>query len=221
MERFISECVVCLKAKAENKPYPVLLEPLPVPNMAWTHISMDFVEWLPKSKGKDVILVVVDRMTKYSHFIALSHPYTVTQVVELFINHIYKLHGMPSIIVFDRDIIFTIKLWQELFRSVQVQVRLSIAYHSQTDGQTKRVNQCLEVYLRWMAFQEPKHWMAWLAWAEWWYNSCYHTSLKTTPFQALYGLPPPQINEMAIPGSMTPQVQGELLEKGTILGRLR
>lgn len=72
-----------------------------------------------------------------------------------------------------------------------------------------------------MAFQEPKRWMEWLALAEWWYNSSYHTSLKTTPFQALYGFPPPQINEMAIPSSVTPQVQGMLAEKGNKLRQLK
>lgn len=81
VKEFVKACPVCQKNKAEHIPYPGLLQPLPVVDLAWTHISMDFVEGLPKSHGKDVILVVVDRFTKYSHFLTLSHPFTVQDVV--------------------------------------------------------------------------------------------------------------------------------------------
>jgi hypothetical protein len=80
---FVKTCPVCQKNKSEHIPYPGLLAPLPVPEQAWTHVSMDFVEGLPRAQGKDVILVVVDQFTKYSHFIALSHPYTTKDVVNL------------------------------------------------------------------------------------------------------------------------------------------
>jgi hypothetical protein len=76
---FVKTCAVCQKNKSENVPYPGLLQPLPVPDMAWTHISMDFIEGLPKSENKDVILVVVDRLSKYAHFLSLAHPYTAEQ----------------------------------------------------------------------------------------------------------------------------------------------
>jgi transposase InsO family protein len=112
--------------------------------MAWTHISLDFVEGLPRSEGKDVILVVVDRFTKYAHFIPLSHPYTMKQVADLFQENIARLHGQPSVIVSDRDRVFTSGLWQNLFKAMGVKLHLSSAYHPQTDGQTERVNQCLE-----------------------------------------------------------------------------
>ncbi|KAL2237851.1 UNVERIFIED_CONTAM: Transposon Ty3-G Gag-Pol polyprotein, partial [Sesamum indicum] len=104
-------------------------------------------EWLPKSDGKEVILVIVDRLTKYSHFIALKHPYTVVSIEKIFFEHVYKLHGLLLSIVTDRDKIFTSYFWEELFSLTGVSLDMSSAYHPQTDGQTEIVNQCLETYL--------------------------------------------------------------------------
>lgn len=221
VEQFIRECPVCQVTKAEHVHIPGLLNPLEVPDMAWTHITMDFIEGLPKSKGKDVILVVVDRLTKYAHFLALSHPYSVEQVVEVFMDNIHKLHGMPMAIITDRDRILTSQLFQEVFKAMKVQLRFSTAYHPQTDGQTERVNQCLESYLRSMAFQEPHQWYSWLALAEWWYNTTYHTSLQMTPFQAMYGYPPPQINEFSVPCNVSVEARVTIEQKEAILRKLK
>lgn len=157
---FVQECAVCQHSKSEHCHYPGLLEPLPIPDMAWTHITMDFIEGMPKSNGRDVIVVVIDRFTKYAHFIPLSHPYSVHSVAQAFIDNIFKLHGFQLAIMSDRDRIFTSRLWQELFKVVRVQLRFSVAYHPQSDGQTERVNQCVESYLRCMAFSEPKKWLS-------------------------------------------------------------
>jgi hypothetical protein len=86
---------------------PGLLQPLPVPPAAWRTISLDSIEGLPKSNGHDMILVVVDKLTKYDHLLPLKHPFTSLQVAQLFIDNIYKLHGLPQCIVSDRDKIFT------------------------------------------------------------------------------------------------------------------
>jgi hypothetical protein len=85
--------------------------------MAWTHISMDSVEGLPVSNNKDMILVVVERFTKFAHFIALKHPITVKVVAKAFTDNMFKLHGLPMVIVTDRDRIFTSNLWRELFKT--------------------------------------------------------------------------------------------------------
>ena len=117
---------------------------------------MDFIEGLPKSEGKAVILVVVDRFSKYAHSIPLSHPFTVKQVADAYLDNVQKLHEPPTVIVSDRDKIFTSGLSQDLFKALGVQLHMSTSYHPQTDGQTERVNQCLEGYLRCMVFDNPK-----------------------------------------------------------------
>ena len=119
---------------------------------------MDFVEGLPLSEHKDLILVVVDRFTKYAHFISMKHPISVQSVARAFRDNIFKLHGLPTIIVTNRDRIFTSTLWQDLFKSLGVKLHFSTSYHPQTDGQTERVNQCLENYISNMAFLQPKKW---------------------------------------------------------------
>ncbi|CAM8878273.1 unnamed protein product [Rhodiola kirilowii] len=95
--------------------------------------------------------------------------------------------------VSDRDKIFTSNVWRALFRCFGTQLHLSTAYHPQSDGQTKRLNQCLEHYLRAMCFRQPRQWSKWLSIAELWYNSAYHSALKCSPFQVVYGYTPPSI----------------------------
>jgi len=109
---------------------------------------MDFIEGLPKSEGYSVILVVVDRLTKCAHFLPLKHPYTASTVAQVFMDRVVTLHGLPHSIVTDRDTVFLSHFWKELFKLYKVNLHLSTAYHPQTDVQTERVNQCLEMFLR-------------------------------------------------------------------------
>jgi hypothetical protein len=190
IQDYIAQCEVCAQAKTEHCRLPGLLQPLPVPPTAWHTISLDFIEGLPKSKSYDTILVVIDKLTKYAHFICLAHPYTAATVAQLFLNHIYKLHGMPSIIISDRDRIFTSAFWQELFKLTETTLNMSSSYHPQTDGQTERLNQCLETYLRCMVHSCPSKWSQWISLAEFWYNSTFHSAHGLSPFQALYGHQP-------------------------------
>jgi transposase InsO family protein len=144
---FVSSCQVCQQAKPDRSRLPGLLQPLAVPDRAWKVLSMDFIEGLPLSGRFNTIFVVVDLFSKYAHFIGLKHPFTAASVASLFMQQVYRLHGMPSAIVSDRDRIFTSKLWSELFNLAHVDLRMSTAYHPQSDGQTERVNQCLETFL--------------------------------------------------------------------------
>ena len=108
---------------------------------------MDFIVGLPKVGNKVVIVVVVDWLSKYAHFCALLHQFTSAMVAQLFIDQIFKLHGMPTSIVSDRDPTFTSKFWQELFKLQGTQLKMSTSYHPQTDGKIEAVNKFLEMYL--------------------------------------------------------------------------
>lgn len=122
VHQLVFECDVCQRQKGENVASPGLVHPLPIPTRIWIDISVDFVDSLPKSQGKEVILVVVDQLRKYPHFLAVAHVYTAQEVAQLFLDNIYRLHGMPSSIVSDRDPIFTSKFWQEHSSLSRVQV---------------------------------------------------------------------------------------------------
>ena len=111
----MAECLVCQQNKVETVKTPGLLQPLKIPSRHWEEVSMYFTIGLPKSEGRNVIMVVVDRLAKYAHFCALSHPFSASIVVEAFINIVQKLHGSLKIIVSDRDPIFTGKFWNDLF----------------------------------------------------------------------------------------------------------
>jgi hypothetical protein len=187
---FVQSCLICQQAKADRSKAPGLLQPLPVPNSAWHVISMDFVEGLPMSNSYNCVLVVVDLLTKFGHFIPLRHPFTAVSVAKSFFHNVYRLHGLPGAIISDRDKIFTSHFWTELFKLTDVQLCRSTAYHPQSDGQTERLNQCLETYLRCFIHAAPSKWYHWLSSVEFWYNTCSHSAIGRSPFEALYGYPP-------------------------------
>jgi hypothetical protein len=126
---YVQACQICQQAKSEHVKLPGLLQPLPVPSQAWQSVSMDFIEGLPKSNSYDVLLVVIDKFSKYAHLIPMSHPYSALQVAQVYLNNVYKLHGLPQSIISDRDRVFTAKIWQELFRLSDTQLQMSSAYH--------------------------------------------------------------------------------------------
>jgi hypothetical protein len=166
VDSYVKQCSICQHTKHSHDHPAGLLQPLPIPAGVWQDVSMDFVEGLPKSEGYSVILVVVDRLTKFAHFIPLRHPYTTDTVAQLFLDNVVKLHGLPSSIVSDRDKIFVSHFWKHLFKLYKVNLTMSTAYHPQTDGQTERINQCLEMYLRCSVQDSPKSWKSWLSLAE-------------------------------------------------------
>jgi hypothetical protein len=193
VKRFIMECDTCQRVKAEKLSPAGLLQPLPIPERPWLSISMDFIEGLPFFQGYSVIWVIVDRLTKYAHFIPLKHPYTAEKLAQVFMNQLFKLHGMPQLIISYRDSTFTSKFWTEVFKLQGVFLSFSTAYHPQSDGQSEAVNKYVENYLRCMVGDKPKEWVTWLHLSEYCYNTAFHHSTKITPFEALYGYSPPRL----------------------------
>jgi hypothetical protein len=182
---------------------------------------MDFIIGLPLSSGYTTIMVVVDRLTKYAHFITMRSDYTSKSVAEAFMHNIVKLHGMPKSIVSDRDKVFTSAFWQHLFKLQGTTLAMSSAYHPQSDGQTEVLNKVLELFLRCFTFNNPKSWFRALSWAEYWYNTAFQTSIGMTPFKALYGRDPPYLTKYETQVTDPPALQDELLERDQILQQLK
>lgn len=138
------------------------------------------------SNNYNCLLVVVDLLTKYGHFIPLCHPFTAASVAKSFFHTVYRLHGLHGALISDRDRIFTSHFWTELLKLADVQLCRSTAYHPQSDGQTEMLNRCLEAYLRCFVHACPSKWSHWLSSAEFWYNTCTHSTIGRTPFEAMY-----------------------------------
>ena len=190
VRRYIKGCDTCARSKSSrHKPYGLLM-PLEVPKKPWESISMDFITDLPKSNGHDAILVVVDRFSKMAHFIPCSKKISAKTTAKLILQHIVKLHGLPRDIVTDRGPQFHSKFWKNLFGLLGTKVSLSSAFHPQSDGQSERVNQILEQYLRCTINYLQSNWCEALPLAEFSYNNTIHSSTQKSPFYANYGFHP-------------------------------
>lgn len=197
----LAKCDLCKKSKASrHKPYGEL-QPLTVPNAPWESVSMDFITDLPPSKepmtGKahDAILVIVDRFTKYAYFLPYLKTGTAEDAAYVFLRHVTAQHGMPDELVTDRDKLFTSNFWKSLMAQLGPKLRLSTAYHPQSDGQTERTNQTLEQYLRCYVNHPQNDWVKLLPLAQFAYNSAPSESTRTSPFYANYGYQPTAYGE--------------------------
>ncbi|GJS49281.1 ty3-gypsy retrotransposon protein [Tanacetum coccineum] len=221
VEEYVKQCLVCQQTKYATQAPGGLLQPLPTPTAVWEDVSMDFITGLPVFKGLTVILVVVDRFSKYAHFGTLPTSFNAPQVAELFVEMVVKHHGFPRTVVSDRDPIFVSKFWKHMFEASGTKLNHSTAYHPQTDGQTEVVNRGLKQYLRAMVSNRPQQWVKFLSWAEYCYNTSYHSSIKMSPFQALYGRLPPAIIPYAPGSSKVAAVDEVLTEQEELLRKLR
>lgn len=134
VQQFVQQCQTCQQAKTEHIKTPGLLQPLPVLTQAWQVVSLDFIKGLPTSDHYNAIPVIINKFSKYGHFIPLHHLFTATQITKLYLDHVYKLHGLPQTIISDRDPVFTSNVWQRLFKLTDTKLLMSSAYHPQTDG---------------------------------------------------------------------------------------
>ncbi|KAJ1589116.1 hypothetical protein NDA15_002508 [Ustilago hordei] len=187
---YVASCPVCARYKApRHRPYG-LLQPLATPDRPWGSISLDFIEGLPPSKNYDSILVIVDRLTKFAILAPTHKTVTAKQTAVLLYGHMVRLFGYPDHMVSDRGRQFISGAWKAFAEQMGVKHSLSTAYHPQTDGQTERVNQVVEQYLRMYCNYEQNDWADLLDTAAFVYNNTVHNSIGVSPFFACYGWNP-------------------------------
>ena len=187
VKEFVRTCDTCARAKStHHRPYG-LLQPLPNPIRPWASISTDFITDLPETNGFNSILVVVDRFTKMAHFIPCVKAISGMETLNLLLTNIVRLHVLPDEIISDRGPQFISTFWKRLFQTMGTSTKLSMAFHPGTDGQTERVNQILEQYLRCMISYQQDEWIKFLLMAKFAYNNTLHSSTGVTPFFANYG----------------------------------
>jgi transposase InsO family protein len=192
--QYVKECAVCQGAATpRHRPYGEL-ESLPIPQRPFSDLAMDFITHLPQTIYKDTtvdaILVIVDRFSKYATFLSVPSTIDAVQLAELFHQEIELRFGPPNSIVSDRGSLFTSKFWSKLCYQSHVKLRFSTAFHPQTDGQTERMNQVLESYLRCFINTEQTNWPNLLATAQFATNNAVNSTTGLTPFKALYGYDP-------------------------------
>ena len=158
IKEFVQECLICQQAKHDTTLPSGLFEPLPILEKIWDDVAMDFIIGLPPSNRHTIIMVVIDRLSKCAHLSSLKSDFNSKQVANLFMKTIVKLHGFTNTIVSDRDKVFTSLFWQQLFKLSGTTLKLSTAYHPQTDGQCEALNKCVDMYLRCFTFENPKEW---------------------------------------------------------------
>ena len=198
IKRYVQSCQVCQRTKPRNEKDPGLLTSLDIPASRWTDISVDFVGPLPKSDGKDGIMVVVDRLTKRAHFVPTTIRASSKEIGQLLKDHIFKLHGLPRSILSDRDTRFTSEYWQKLMKDLDVNVQMTTAYHQRANGLAERTIRSLKQYLGSYLNATSTNWTNYLSVAEFSYNSVYNSSVGMSPFVADIGYLPRAPIDLAI-----------------------
>lgn len=189
-KQYVQGCADCQRNKPRNQAPSGLLKSLPVPSARWESISMDFITDLPMSDEKNCIVTVVDRLTKMAHFIPTTTTCSAPVVADLFLKNIFRLHGLPRSIISDRDTRFTGGFWKELMRLLDIKLKMSTAFHPQTDGQTERTNRILEEILRNYVNYAQSNWTEKLHLVEFAYNNSDQDSIGCSPFFLNYGFHP-------------------------------
>ncbi|KEP45803.1 putative Transposon Tf2-1 polyprotein, partial [Rhizoctonia solani 123E] len=190
VKSYVEHCEVCIRSKPSNQLPVGLLKPLPIPDRPWEDIAYDLIVGLPESEGFDAILSVIDRFSKMAHFIPCRGTATSQDIANLFLTYVWKLHGLPKSTVSDRGTVFHSHFIQHLYERMDVKPTFSTAYHPQTDGQTERVNQIVEGYIRMFSNHQQDNWASLLPLAEFSYNNSLQTATGKSPFEICYGYNP-------------------------------
>jgi len=191
IKQYVKSCESCQSNKTVTQSPSGLLQPLEIPNAPWDHVTMDFIGPLPMtSKGHNSIVIFVDKLTKYCYYEPTTTTADATKIADIFFNTIVRRHGIPRAIISDRDTRFTSNVWSNLFKLTGTTLKMSSAYHPQSDGQTERQNQTLETMLRNYINVYQNDWDAHLNAIEFAYNNSKHASTKFTPFYLNHGYHP-------------------------------
>jgi hypothetical protein len=191
--QYITNYHECRRAKPFQDTYNGVLIPLPIPQQPWQDISMDFVTELPEDQGFNSILVVTCRMSKERHLIpckAGQGGISAESTAELFIQNVVRLHGLPDTAVSDRGTQFVARFWRRLCEILAITVKLSTAFHPESDGQTEVENKEMERYLRTYVSYQQDDWVKWLALAEFAANNAPSATTLVSPFFATRGYDP-------------------------------
>ena len=190
IRKHTKECDACQRTKPSTQKPSGELQPLPIPARPWQSIGMDYLGPLPvSSNGHDMILIAVDRLTKMAHFIPTTSNVTSKQTAELFLQYVFRYHGLPENIVSDRDPKFTARFWKNLTKALGVDMLMSTSAHPQTDGQSEATVKIIQKLLKPFCLQD-QDWEMLLPSLEFAYNDTKQTSTHETPFYLNYGYHP-------------------------------
>ena len=187
---YVCTCDLCNRTKVQRRKPQRELHPIETPNRRWEKISVDFVVELPDAHSYDAIMNVVDYATKWAHFLPTHTTVSAEGAAWLYFRDIWKHHGLPETVLSDRGSQFVAGFTRELYRLLRIELASSTAYHPQTDGQTERVNQEMEQFLRLFVNERQDDWDELLPLAEFSYNNHIHSSTQQTPFMADTGRNP-------------------------------
>jgi len=190
VKKYVQGYLKCQQNKVQHQQKVGKLHPLEIPKGPWQKISIDMIGPLPNSNGIDAILVIVDQFTKMIRLKAITMNISLEGIAKIYRDEIWKLHGVPRMILSDQGPQFVLKFMEEFTKVLRTKIKLSTAYHPQTDRQTKRMNQEIGIFLRHYVNYQQDDWMEWLATVEFSYNDKKHVATGRTLFELNFGRHP-------------------------------
>ena len=223
VRKFVQSCDQCQRNKPLNQTTSGLLQPLPIPSGRWQSVALDLITDLPKSaSGHDAIVTFTDRLSKRVHLAATTKTVSAAGMAKIFMEHIFRHHGLPRVLVSDRDPRFTSEFWSELFRLLGTTLAMSTSNHPQTDGQSESTNKTVEQILRAFSNYRMDNWDSLLPLVEFSINDSRHSSSGFSPFFLDTGMhPATPASLLSPPAAGVESVQYFLSQQAAVLSEAR